>query len=251
MIMEKLRIQDQKITLVDQVEMRLMEYFNEHDLRPGSALPNEMELSESLGVARTVLREALSRLKMVGMIESRTRRGMVLSSPSLMGSIKRVVNPLWMTEETLLDMLEFRIVLEIGCVGSIFRNVTAEDIRELENIVAIGEALGDNKYAPVSEYSFHTKLYEITGNRTISEFQLIIHPLFDFIKDKYKDYFEPIARKMEEEGTTVSHEQLLDCIRNNDEDGYYRAIRQHFKLYTDYMKVRKNQLNRSDFENEL
>ena len=133
MIMEKLRIQDQKITLVDQVEMRLMEYFNEHDLRPGSALPNEMELSESLGVARTVLREALSRLKMVGMIESRTRRGMVLSSPSLMGSIKRVVNPLWMTEETLLDMLEFRIVLEIGCVGSIFRNVTAEDIRELEN----------------------------------------------------------------------------------------------------------------------
>lgn len=246
--MEKLKIQDQKITLVDQVEMRLMEYFNEHNLRPGSALPNEMELAESLGVARTVLREALSRLKMVGMIESRTRRGMVLSSPSLMGSIRRVVNPLWMTEETLLDMLEFRIVLEIGCIGSIFRNVTPDDIKELENIVSVGEKLGDNKYAPVSEYRFHTKLYEITGNKTISEFQLIIHPLFDFIRDRYKDYFEPIARRMEEEKTSVSHEQLLECIRNNDEDGYYKAIRQHFKLYTDYMKVRKTQLKGKDNE---
>lgn len=246
--MEKLTIESHKTTLVDQIETSLMEYFKEHGLRPGSALPNEMELCESLGVARTVLREALSRLKMVGIIESRTKRGMVLSSPSLMGCIKRVINPLWMTEETLLDLLEFRISLEIGCTGSIFRNITSADIEELENIVAVGEALGDNKYAPISEYSFHTKLYEITGNKTISEFQLLIHPLLDFIKDNYKDYFEPIARQMEQDGTTVNHEQLLEYIKKHDEDGYYHAIRQHFKLYSDYMKLRKSQL-KSNYEN--
>lgn len=237
--MESLKIDYQKVTLVDQVEMKLMEYIKEHDLRPGSSLPNEMELVESLGVARTVLREALSRLKMVGMIESRTKRGMVLCTPSLMCGLKRVVNPQWMTEDTLLELLELRMALEIGCASSIFRNVTERDIEELEDIVALGEVLGDNKYAPVSEYSFHKKLYEITGNQTIKEFQLIIHPVFEFIKDKYKDYFEPIAEKMKADGTTVSHEQLLACIKNNDEDAYYRAIRQHFKLYTDYLKLRK------------
>lgn len=239
--MEKLIIQDQRVTLVDQVEHRLMQFITEKGLRPGSAIPGEMELCESLGVARTVLREALSRLKMVGIIESRTKRGMVLATPSLTSTLKRITNPMWLTEDTLLELLEFRVALEIGCTSSIFRNVDSEDIEELENIVSLGEKLGDNKYAPVSEYSFHTKLYEITGNKTIADFQLIIHPVFDFIRDKYKDYFEPIACKMEAEGRTVSHEQLLEFIRNNDEDGYYHAIRHHFKIYTDYLKFRKQQ----------
>lgn len=240
--MENLRIEYQKVTLVDQVETKLMEYIKEHNLRPGSSLPNEMELVESLGVARTVLREALSRLKMVGMIESRTKRGMVLCTPSLLCGLKRVVDPQWMTEDMLFELLELRMVLEIGCTNSIFRNVTQKDIEELEEIVALGEALGNNKYAPVSEYSFHKKLYEITGNQTIKEFQLIIHPVFDFIRDKYKDYFEPIAEKMKADGTTISHEHLLECIKNNDENGYYRAIRQHFQIYSDYLKFKKSSL---------
>lgn len=236
--MDSLRIQAQKITLVDQVEERLIEYFTEQGYRPGSALPHENELAESLGVARSVLREALSRLKMMGMIESRTRRGMTLAEPSLMSGIKRMINPLWMTTDTLFDLLEFRIALEIGSTASIFRNITDADVDELENIVKMGEAFGDNKYAPVSEYNFHVKLYEMTGNSTIIEFQQLIHPVFDFIKDNYKDYFEPIARRMKESGETVSHEQLLECIRNRDEEAYFKAIRQHFKLYTDYLKTR-------------
>ena len=81
--MDKLRIQDQKITLVDQVEQRLISYFKEQGFRPGDSLPHELELAEALGVARSVLREALSRFKMTGMIESRTRRGMFLVVPLL------------------------------------------------------------------------------------------------------------------------------------------------------------------------
>ena len=59
----------------------------------GDSIPNEIELSSALGVARSVLREALSRLKMMGMIESRTRRGMILTEPFILGGMKRVVDP--------------------------------------------------------------------------------------------------------------------------------------------------------------
>ena len=34
---------------------------------------------------------------------------------------------------------------------------------ELEEIVNAGVALGNNEYANLSEYTFHSKLYEITG----------------------------------------------------------------------------------------
>lgn len=83
--MDTLRIVKTNMTLVDQVEDRLLNYFKENNLQIGDPIPNEMDLAASLGVARNVLREALSRLKMIGMIESRPRRGMVLREPSLLG----------------------------------------------------------------------------------------------------------------------------------------------------------------------
>ena len=59
--MENLKIDGQSITLVDQVEDKLLNYFRSQDLKVGDSIPNEIELSSALGVARSVLREALSR----------------------------------------------------------------------------------------------------------------------------------------------------------------------------------------------
>lgn len=233
--MEELKIARKTVTLVDLVEDRLLQYFSAHKLGPGSTIPPESKLAEELGVARSVLREALSRLKMMGMIESRTKRGMTLSEPRLFGGIEKVIKPLWLTEDTLLDILELRMALEIGCTDSIFRNITPADIAELEEIVSVGTAVGNNKYAPVSEYQFHTKLYEITGNNAIKEFQAIIHPVMDFVKDRYKVYFEEIAARIEEAGETVSHEMLLAFLKAGDKEGYRKAIVRHFKIYSEYL----------------
>lgn len=111
--MNTLRVHSQTITLVDQVEDRLLNYLKEKDIRTGDSIPNELELAAALGVARSVLREALSRLKMMGMIETRTRRGMILTEPTILGGMKRVVDPRILGEEALFDILGFRIALKI------------------------------------------------------------------------------------------------------------------------------------------
>ena len=72
--MEVLKLDTRSTTLVDSVEESLIRYFKEQGLRPGSSIPNETELAASLGVGRAVLREALSRFKMTGMIVSRTKK---------------------------------------------------------------------------------------------------------------------------------------------------------------------------------
>ena len=84
--MDTLKVHSQTITLVDQVEDKLLNYLKEKDIRTGDSIPNELELAAALGVARSVLREALSRLKMMGMIETRTRRGMILTEPTILGN---------------------------------------------------------------------------------------------------------------------------------------------------------------------
>ena len=48
--MDSLRIDRSGYTLVDQVEEKLIQYFKEQGLRPGSSIPNENELAASLGI---------------------------------------------------------------------------------------------------------------------------------------------------------------------------------------------------------
>ena len=237
--MDHLKISNHQVTLVDQVEEQLLKYFKDKNLIVGSSIPNEQELSNALGVARSVLREALSRLKMMGLIESRTRRGMVLREPSILGGMKRVVTPLILSEESLFDILGFRIALEIGICYDLFQNITDEDIDELDDIVKMGIMFENNEYSPVSEFSFHAKLYEITGNKTIREFQEIIHPVLLFVKEKFKDFLEPINLEIKNKGQLVTHADLLNYIKKRDEAGYRKAIEQHFMVYKIFMKSRR------------
>ncbi len=237
--MDTLKIHTQTVTLVDQVEDKFLNYIKEKNLHAGDSIPNELELASALGVARSVLREALSRLKMMGMIETRTRRGMILTEPTILGGMKRVIDPRILSDDSIFDILGFRIALEIGICSDIFRNITPEDITELEEIVKIGTVVGNNEYAPVSEYTFHAKLYEITGNKTISEFQGIIHPIMDFVKSKFKGLLEPINIEMKKKGEIVTHTDLLNLLKKGDEAGFRKAIEQHFEVYRRFLDSRK------------
>lgn len=219
------------MTLVDQVEDKLLSYIKAKDLRAGDALPNELELAAALGVARSVLREALSRLKMVGMIESRTRRGMILREPSILGSMKRVVDPRILGDEALFGILGFRIALEMGICGEIFDSITPDDLLELEEIVNMGIMFEHNVYAPVSEFTFHSKLYQITRNKIIIEFQEIVHPVMLFVKEKYKDLLEPINIEKKAKGELVTHADLLGFLKRGDREGYRKALEAHFSIY--------------------
>ena len=60
---------DKNISLADQVEQKLIAYLKNNNFNTGDQLPKEIELAERLGVSRKIVREALSRLRMLGMVE--------------------------------------------------------------------------------------------------------------------------------------------------------------------------------------
>ena len=70
-------------SLVDKVEANLVELLQQRKLKVGDSIPKEIELAETLGVSRTVIREALLRLRMMGLIESKKKKGAVITSPDL------------------------------------------------------------------------------------------------------------------------------------------------------------------------
>ena len=54
-----MKIEINQTTLIDQVEDSLLTYFKKNDLGRGDSIPNENSLAAELGVARSVVREAL------------------------------------------------------------------------------------------------------------------------------------------------------------------------------------------------
>ena len=79
------------LSLVDKVELRLMEFFSENQVKPGDSIPKEMEFAESLGVSRTVIREAFLRLRALGLIESKKHRGMIFTQPDVLNGFAKVL----------------------------------------------------------------------------------------------------------------------------------------------------------------
>lgn len=236
--MEHLRATIQPLTLVDQVEDKLLNYLKESDISVGDSIPNEIELAATIGVARSVLREALSRLKMLGIIETRPRRGMIMTAPSVFNGLKRIIDPRILDEQTVFEMLHFRITLEIGMCSDLFLNLTEEDLCELDDIIKHSVLYENNEYDPYSEYNFHAKLYEIAGNKIVSEFQEMVYPLMTFVNKKFKDLIEPINIELEKEGKIVTHKELFSYLKERDEDGFTKALKNHFLSYKRLMRSR-------------
>jgi DNA-binding FadR family transcriptional regulator len=112
----------ERSSLVDKVEANLIGLLKQKKLKVGDSIPTELELVEKLNVSRTVIREALLRLRMMGLIESKKKKGSVITSPDLFSNMDKSMNPHILSDETLREIFEIRLVLEVGMADVLFQN---------------------------------------------------------------------------------------------------------------------------------
>jgi DNA-binding FadR family transcriptional regulator len=211
--------------MAERVELSLREYFARESFKPGDPLPTELELAAALGVSRNVVREALSRFKMLGIIETKKKTGMVISNPDIAGTIEKVMNPAIMDEATLQDLFELRLVLETGIADLLYIRKTEKDLDELEEIAA--RETKSNNFRINNEIAFHGKLYEMTGNDTLKRFQTMLLPIFGYVmKLENKKY---ISGK-------VTHKGLVEILRNGTPEEFRKGMAAHLQPHFDRIK---------------
>lgn len=211
-----------RANLVEKTEKALLQYLTSSKGGPGSPFPTEKELVDQLGVSRTVVREALNRLKVMGVIDSRTSRGSVVASPDLLELIEKVLLPQIMDQKVLKNIFELRLVLEVGMADLIFMRVTRTDIMDLRSIVAKeGDANATSIFDPEHEISFHRKLYELTGNDTLKRLQSLLLPSFKYVYDN------DIIQDTPEDAKFKSHSDLIDELEGGTAESFRNAMREH------------------------
>jgi GntR family transcriptional repressor for pyruvate dehydrogenase complex len=185
------------------------------------ALPPERQLSEQLGVSRNVIREALSALNHLGVIETRGKLRIGLAARSRAQLLARA--PVDGAErELLIDPIEARRVLEPEVAAIAAERASEEILQEAQHWLELMEQarLRDDRAADYDS-AFHVSIARATGNRTLIE---LIATLTDTLQDSRELSFRP----PEAMDTAIEdHRLILEAVRAGDVAGARLAMGRH------------------------
>jgi len=218
-------------SLTDEIESAIYNYIKEQGLKAGDAIPNENELAEMLQISRPMVREAISRLRMLGIICSRKKRGMIVSKPLIFKTLKKVVDPHFLKEDERKDFFNLRLTIEIGLGDLLVKNITNNDIKEMTKTVELEmSAPADYKLYIDCDCKFHTQIYQATRSNAIMAFQSILNEFFgdyttrvNFAIPDYYSRFENPKR--------VTHLDILNAIKTKDAVSINNTMRQHLAIH--------------------
>lgn len=214
---------DEYSTLADRVEIKLIEVFETSKLKPGDSIPKEKDLAVMMGVSRTVIREAQARLKTMGLLESKKHKGTVISSPDISAILKKSIVPRFLDRHTLMDLFEMRLALEVGMADFIYARKTEADLEELESIVDIEPAHSASMVFNVDqEMRFHGKLYRMSGNNTLMDFQNLVLPVFQLV---YNTRFFKKGKRIKYK----THKELVSLLKTGSQDQFREGMRTHLE----------------------
>jgi GntR family transcriptional repressor for pyruvate dehydrogenase complex len=120
--------------LSDQVAEALSSEIHSGRLGVGEKLPTEAELVEQFGVSRTVVREAVSRLKSLGQVESRQGSGVFVRAAGFSPLNFDARSALSM--QAVVQMVEVRRALEAEVAALAAQRRSAADLRRIKQAIA-------------------------------------------------------------------------------------------------------------------
>ena len=133
------------------------------DLPPGQKLPSESELIEEFGVSRTVVREAVTRLRAEGLVETFQGRGsFVLTVPE--PTSFTVESAAIRTHHDVLDMIDFRLGIECEAAALAAARVDSAGIESVRTALAEFVAATPED-AVEADFRFHRAVAAVSGNR--------------------------------------------------------------------------------------
>ena len=212
-------------TMVDAVAQALIRYIAEHRLVGGDRLPSERALVEMTGASRLPLREALSLLKGLGIIEARHGKGIFVKQLDL-AALFGMLSPLLRTQAAIdvRHLFLARVALETTIAQQAAEDHTTEQLTVLEQELAgMRAALRDRSTFARHDTSFHQELARASGNPVFCVFMASIMDLLVELQGRYRDSLA--YRKL----ALIEHEKIVAAVRERDPAGARQAIATHLQ----------------------
>ncbi len=206
--------------LRDQAADRLLDMVISRGLSPGDRLPPERELVGSLGVSRTVVREALNLLEARGLISIEHGRGAVVSGGSTRAVRDTLGLLLRVRPKSLWELLEIRGILEVEISGLAAERATEDDLRGMEaQLDRMEKSLEVPEGYVDADVEFHAQLARSTRNE-------VLLTMLDPVVDLLQASREVSASRPGSAGRALrEHKEILERVRAGDAVGAREEMR--------------------------
>ena len=224
----------QKTSVSQQVVNYILGCIDRGELRSGDRLPGEREFAESLGISRVPLREAISALSAMGIVEKRHGDGNFIAefSSDVLG---RILHTYTMLDHTLAsDLFEARALIEGAAAQLAARNATAEDLAALRDIVtqmevdvpAYVKGERDLAYMLKQDDLFHLQCAAASHNEFYIQFVNILHT----VGTDMGLYETTYGRDPEKYYVSLDfHRRLVEAIADGEEQSAHDIMRCHIE----------------------
>lgn len=214
--------------LTDRVAEMLVREITSGQYKLGEILPPEQIIAERLGVSRTVLREAVSRLKADGMVSSKQGRGLTITATER-PFVLRMQGAGLDDVEQILAIVELRRGFEIEAASLAATRRTLNDLAAMRAALR-GMALAidsDDIVAGVeADMHFHRTIAEATHNTYYVEFFNFLSSLLDRNLRVSRTRSAQAKRGIDAQH---EHETLYQAIADGDAEQARRHARTHIE----------------------
>ena len=215
-----------KESVVQSVINQLTEAMRNGDLKPGDKIPPEPELADSLGVARSSVREAIKILAYLGVLESKRSEGTFVCSGYKESMIDPMIYGIILNQDSFDNLMELREMTEAGMMRLAIEHHDEEELNELEDLLEeMKEAIASedpvNRFFDVDD-RFHDKIAEMGKNPMADKVNRVVRTLTYAIR--FRTVSEMITGGKSEE-LINAHRLLIDAIREGDKHNLSEKVR--------------------------
>lgn len=211
----------QRSPLYEQVAERLREFIEAQGLKPGDRLISERELAERLRVSRTSVRQALTALRVQGLVEIKHGDGVfLLEPPSTL--IPSLASEIVDSEGDHPMIWEVREAIEVQAARLAARRRDDGDLAAMRTALKAMEAAVEAGDDGIEEdRAFHAALAEAAHNPLLAQLTEQLIGVFD------RTSAASLTLAGRPRVSLVGHREILDAIAAQDEPAAAEAMRRH------------------------
>lgn len=215
-------------SVVEQTINFLTDAIIRRELKPGSKIPTEIELSEKLGVSRNTVREAIKTLIFMGVLEIRRPEGTFVRSGFTESLIDPMVYGIILNQDDSYDsLMELREMTEVGVMRLVMEKASDEEIEKLREPLSALEAACRAEKPDLdtvfnADNEFHEAINELGGNQMVIKISNIVRMLTHAMRYESVDV---MIRKGETATLYEVHEKIFNILKNRDENNLNHKIR--------------------------
>lgn len=209
-------------TLPEEIANRLLLQIQEQELRPGDKLPAERNLARLMEVSRPVVREALRALALMRVVDIRQGDGTYITSLEPRQLISHLDFVFSKDSVALVQLLEARRVVEAGNVRLAALRITESEVAELQELVlTLANCIDDPDRFSELDIAFHVAVCAAADNFLLLQFMNIVSTLGRVSRERTGGLREV------REAALHDHRQLLEALREHDQDAAEQAMLGH------------------------